>query len=223
VTLATVLLAGLVVPGCTTLAGLAPLPYTAVPPSCPYEDVIQYNGDSIGLQWAAYGRVPGYARFDAAQGGSGFVFSAFPTIGSRVRQWIEQCGVPDAVVISGGGNDIGHGEYVASIKQAIAELGPWLAERGVPTVWVTVEPWPADSIYQRFDPQRRELNDWLLAGGAGWGTVADIGPALGGATLNPDFWVWATANRVDSHPNAAGLTAAAAVVDAAITSVLPNN
>lgn len=206
---------------CAGAPNLAPPPYTASPPSCPYDRVIQFNGDSVASAWAAATSIPDHEVFNAAQGAAGHVFDALPTIGDRVREWIELCGAPSAVVISGGGNDFGHGEYVSSVENATAELGAWLAARDIPAVWVTIYPFPETSpAHALFDPQRRAYNDWLRAGGPGWGVIADVGPPMGGDTLAPQFWTWATATVPDVHPNAAGYAAGAAVIEASLSELL---
>ena len=201
------------VSACTGVPNLAPPPYTAVPVTCPFDRVLMFNGDSVASEWANATTLAGYEVFNAAHGASGYVFELLPTIGERVRQWVELCGEPSAVILSGGGNDFGHGEYVSVVEAAATELAVWLRDRGIPTIWVTIYPFPERSpAYPLFDSQRRAYNSWLRSGGPGWGTVVDLDPVMGGDSLDPKFWTWASLTIPDVHPNAAGYAAGASAI-----------
>ena len=50
--------------------------------------------------------------------------------------------------------------------------------------------------------------------------MVDLDPVLGGDSLDPKFWTWATLTTPDVHPNAAGYAAGAAEISEEIERVL---
>jgi lysophospholipase L1-like esterase len=205
------------------------IPYEelVVPPSCPYAaDVVQYNGDSFSTGWAYWSSIPGHTVFGTGQGGAMYlpIPGSVPSIGSRVRQWIDACGSPAAVVINGGYIDFAFERTPEQVEATVAELAAWLRDRAIPTVWVTVSPPAAGSPYAPTDPPRRSFNAWLRAGGPGWGVVADVVPALeappGSDQLNPAYWTWADLFTPDNHPTTEGYIAGAAAISAVVRTVL---
>ena len=66
------------------------------PEYCPYDDqVVQFNGDSIGVHTASRLQLPEYSVFNAAQGGAGWVFDdVVSTIPSRVASGSTSAALP---------------------------------------------------------------------------------------------------------------------------------
>src|SRR6476661_63959 len=90
---------------------------TPTPADCPYpNNVIQFNGDSLGIHIPRYMQVDGELIVNRSEPRAGFTYDiaydaaqnlpAVDSIGKTVKKWITQCGVPDLVVIQGGINDI---------------------------------------------------------------------------------------------------------------------
>ena len=154
--------------------------YGVTPEYCPYDDrIVQFNGDSVGVHTAARLHLPEYSVFNAAQGGAGWVFDdVASTIPSRVRQWIDQCGVPGVVVIEGGINDLTHAIAVEELQAEVRALSDWLEARGVPTIWVAVHPMAFPSAYWFVQDNRVAYNEWLLTSDEVWGTTVDCTAVL---------------------------------------------
>jgi len=203
--------------------------YNVAPEYCPYDAAsVQFNGDSVGAGYARELRLPaGYSKFEAAQGAATWTIDVqVPTIATRVKQWIEQCGNPGAVVIEGGIIDISRSIALDHLQGVITELSDWLEARGIPTVWVALHPLPSVSSYRVFEDARLEYNAWLTSPGAVWGTAVDCtealqDPAQPGA-LHPGFWtpidVFNTPDGI--HPNHEGYVAMAECVRPAVLAAL---
>ncbi len=202
--------------------------YSVTPEYCPYDDrLVQFNGDSVGASYAHRVRLPEYSVFNASQGGAGWVFDdVVATIPSRVRQWIDQCGVPGAVVIEGGINDLTHAVAVEEMQAEVRALSAWLAERDVPTVWLAIHPMPITGNYWFVQEQRLAYNEWLTTSGELWGATVDCTPALEAPdepdSLRRSFWsyldVWGTPDG--NHMNADGYEAMARCVEPVVSEVL---
>lgn len=200
------------------------------PEQCPYESVsVQSNGDSVGFGYAARLRLPApYTLFNAAQGASSWtVTTQVPSIATRVREWIDRCGTPGALIIEGGVIDVTRSMPMEDVFAVVSELSAWLAEREVPTVWVPVNPFPAVSPYHAQKESRRlAYNTWLATEGNVTGDVADCDAALEDpahpGALNPAFWsiVDLQGNPDGIHPNAAGYRAMADCVRPVVLDVL---
>ncbi len=223
----------LVVLGCVGVAcapATPPVPqYFGEPPYCPYDHwVVQSNGDSIGEAYTRQMRLPEpYSLFNAAQGASTFTIDRqVPLIADRVKDWIDRCGTPGAVVIQGGISDVIHSVPLAAIEAAVSALSDWLADRGVPTVWVAIHPFPRVSPYMAHDEARRAYNTWLASDGNVQGSVVDCGEALGDpeftGTMRRSYWkiVDLAGNPDGLHMNAAGYTAMADCVVPTVLSTL---
>lgn len=215
--LAAVVISISAVAGCTAYPTEEPI-YNVAPEHCPYTpEVVQFNGDSLGAGISRQVDLPGYSKFEASQGSAGWTFQGrFAPIGERVKEWIDQCGVPGALMIQGGIIDLVIGVPVEKIKAAVLELSDWLEARGVPTVWVGFSPFPAVSDYSRyFTPARIAFNDWLATPGNVWGTGVDCTPAVSDPwapeVLAPRFWkiVDIFGNPDGLHPNKDGYVALA--------------
>ena len=199
-------------------------PGPVAPPPCPSTpDVVQFDGDSLGIHIARYLEVPGGQVVDRSVPRSGFTYDlaadparslpAVPSIGGTVRSWIEACGVPGIVVVEGGINDLaGAGATAGELEAAVLELSDWLRDRGVPTVWLPLHPLPTAGSYMWVQPARQEFNAWLEAGHV-WGTVVDCNDGLEDPahpdTLAPTYWwvvdIWGTVEGV--HPDQDGYRA----------------
>jgi lysophospholipase L1-like esterase len=224
---ATIVLATLVACGPT----VPPQPGNpAEPEHCPYEpSSVQSNGDSVGFGYAARLRLPApYTLFNAAQGASSWTITTqVPSIASRVRESIERCGVPGALIIEGGVIDVTRSMPMEDVFAVVSELSAWLAEREVPTVWVPVNPFPSVSPYYVGKESRRlAYNAWLATEGNVTGDVVDCEAALEDparpGTLNPAFWsiVDLQGNPDGIHPNADGYRAMADCVRPVVLDVL---
>ncbi len=202
--------------------------YQAAPEYCPYDErTVQFNGDSVGAHVGARLALPEYSVFNAAQGGAGWVFDdVVATIPSRVRQWIQQCGVPGVVVVEGGINDLTHAVAVSEMQDEVRALSDWLEAREVPTIWVAVQPMAADSAYWFVQERRVEYNQWLLGTGELWGTAVDCTSALEDPSepdaLRSEFFtyldIWGTVDGI--HMNDAGYTAMARCLEPEIRAVM---
>lgn len=138
-----------------------------------------------------------------------------------MRRCAELCGNPSAAVLSGGGNDIALSTSVTTVETAAANLASWLQDRGIPTVWVTIYPFPSVSpAYPLFNLQRRAYNDWLRSGGPEWGTVVDLDPVLGGDSLDPQFRVCTPSAPADIHANNAGYAVGATAITQTLAHLL---
>jgi lysophospholipase L1-like esterase len=202
------------------------------PASCPYDEhAVQANGDSVGYAYSARLRLPSpYSLFNAAQGASSWTISTqVPTIAARVRQWITLCGNPAAVVIEGGVIDVTRTMPIEDVTAEVAALSDWLEERGVPTLWVAVNPFPHVSPYMAKDDRRRAYNEWLTTPGNVWGDTVDCTTALEDparpGTLAPQFWsiIDLLGNPDGVHPNVAGYEAMASCVRPVLLDVLARN
>jgi len=206
------------------LATACQTPPTAAPPSspdCPYPDnVIQFNGDSLGIHIPRYVEVNGELVVNRSEPRAGFTYDipfdparnlpAVDSIGTTVKKWITQCGVPDLVIVQGGINDIaGASVPAATIQAAVTELSNWLQANQVPTLWVAVQPLSTAGSYMWSYPVRQAYNAWLTSGNV-WGRTVNCAGVLQDPavpdTLNPIYW-----QRVDLfghidgvHPNQAG-------------------
>jgi lysophospholipase L1-like esterase len=208
------------------LAACTPLPpeeptYFGTPEYCPYDDaVVQSNGDSIGAGYTNMLRLPEqYSLFNAAQGSAMLTMSRrVPTIGDRVKEWVERCGNPGVVVIQGGIIDLVFGTPLEMMQAAVVELGEWLAARGIDAVWLGIHPFPHVSPYRAHEARRVEYNEWLAAPGNVGGAGIDCTPVLQDparpGTMNPAYWkiVDLFGNPDGLHPNTQGYTAMAECV-----------
>lgn len=215
--------------GCAPGPGVPPGAPPSQPASCPYEEgSVQSNGDSVGFGYAARLRLPApYSLFNAAQGASAWTISIqVPSIGTRVKEWIERCGTPAVVVVQGGVIDVTRSLPIESMIAEVSELSDWLEARGVPTVWVGVNPFPHVSPYMAKDARRVAYNEWLTTPGNVWGDAVDCTTALEDparpGTLAPAFWnvIDLEGNPDGIHPNNAGYHAMAGCVRPVVLDVL---
>lgn len=195
--------------------------YFLAPEYCPYDDaMVQSNGDSVGAGYTHMLRLPEpYSLFNASQGSSTLTFSIrVPKIGDRVKEWVERCGNPGVVIVQGGIIDVTYGVEIETMQAAITELSAWLEERGIPTVWLAIHPFPHVSPYMAHQARRIAYNDWLTTPGNVWGQAIDCTPVLEDparpGTMNPAFWKPADifGNPDGLHPNTAGYTVMAECV-----------
>lgn len=193
------------------------------PPSCPFEDVVMVDGDSVTVGYVGELTVADHDVFAAAVGGSSFT-PAGPkeTIDDRILRWLDTCGTPDLVVVGGGINDLNNAVSPGVVIDEMARLDRELGTRGVDTVWVTIAPLAEPGGYAHLNPVRRQVNDWIRTPGNHSGGVADVVPALEDParpdTLRQTYWrYWNDLFKPDGlHPNQAGYRAMAAVVAAAV-------
>jgi len=213
--------------GCTTAP--AENIYNTAPEYCPYDsEIVQLNGDSIGAGIARFIDLPGYSKFEAAQGASNWTRGSeeILTIPDRVKQWIDQCGVPGALWVEGGIGDIIAGIPVEDLKAVYTELSDWLEVRGVPTVWLGVTPFPGVSPYQAHNERRMEFNEWLTTPGNLWGTGIDCTWAVADPSapdvMAPRYWkiVDLFGNPDGLHPNNDGYAALADCVEPPLLATL---
>jgi lysophospholipase L1-like esterase len=195
--------------------------YFGTPEYCPYDDqVVQSNGDSIGVGYTHMLRLPEeYSLFNAAQGAGTFTISlTVPVIGDRVKEWVDRCGNPGVVVVQGGIIDLTYGVPIETMQAAVTELSDWLEARGIPTVWVGIHPFPHVSPYLVHDAKRVTYNEWLTTPGNLWGQAVDCTPVLQDparpGTMNPAYWkiVDLFGSPDGLHPNSAGYTTMAECV-----------
>jgi lysophospholipase L1-like esterase len=223
-------LAALVLALCAACAPKPPAQptYHLAPEYCPYDSrMVQFNGDSVGAGYAHQVRLPEYSLFNASQGaGTWTISDQVPTITTRVQQWIDQCGVPGAVVIEGGFIDLTRAVSLETLQGVVLELSDWLEARGVPTIWVAVHPIPYTSNYMAIQENRIAYNDWLTSSEELWGTAVDCTPAMEQperpGTLHRSFWsqidIWGNFDGI--HPNTAGYEAMARCVEPVIREVV---
>lgn len=197
------------------------------PPSCPFDDVVMLDGDSLGAGYAAQMQLPGWPLFSSAVGGSSFTqIGTLETIDNRVLRWIDQCGAPEVLVVEGGINDLLNGVAVGDLISEVTALRDELAARGVTTRWVTIPPLASPGGYASLNPMRRAYNDWLKSADGVGDAVIDVVPAMEDPA-NPDtlapayWWYWADLFKPDGiHPNTAGYQAMAQAVAAALEAQL---
>ncbi len=223
-------LAALVLALCAACAPAAPTQpiYHLAPEHCPYDArSVQFNGDSVGAGYAFQMRLPEYSLFNASQGGGTWTMTTeVPTIATRVRQWIDQCGAPAAVVIEGGVIDLVRAVSLETIQQAVLEMSDWLEARGIPTIWVAVHPMPYTSSHMAFQENRIAYNDWLMTTEELWGTTVDCTPAMEQperpGTLHRAYWheLDLFGNYDGTHPNEAGYKAMARCVEPVVRAVV---
>lgn len=223
-------LLALVVALCASCAPKAPAQatYHLAPEYCPYDDrVVQFNGDSVGAGYAHQVRLPEYSLFNASQGaGTWTISDQVPLISTRVKQWIDECGVPGAVVIEGGFIDLTRAVSIETLRDEVLALSEWLEERGVPTIWVAIHPIPRVSNYMVIQENRIAYNEWLTTSGEPWGTTVDCTEAMEQpevpGTLHRSFWsqidIWGNFDGI--HPNTAGYQAMARCVEPVIREVV---
>ncbi|CAN5492508.1 hypothetical protein BH10ACT3_BH10ACT3_13050 [soil metagenome] len=232
VVVAAAIAATLLVASCQTTP---PVVYT--PPECPYADnVIQFNGDSLGIHIPRYISAPPRTLANRSEPRSGFTYELayeperdlppVPSIGESVKQWIDECGAPNLVIIQGGINDLaGAGASAAVIRAAVMELSDWLEARGIPTLWVAVHPLPVVGTYMWTQPQRQAFNTWLESGEV-WGSTVNCSDAMSDPnapdTMSPAYY-WAVdifGTKDGVHPNQEGYLAFGNCVAAAIPAAL---
>ena len=209
-----------VVGGCTTPAPTEEVFYIA-PEYCPYDSlIVQFNGDSLGAGISREVELPGYSKFEASQGASTYTIDVqVPTIATRVKQWIDQCGTPGALLVEGGIIDIVWPKPLSEIQAELTSLSDYLEARDVPTVWLGVTPFPGISDYQVHNPARIAFNDWLTTPGNLWGTGIDCTSAIADPAypevMAPRYWeivdIFGTPDGL--HPNHAGYVAIADCVE----------
>lgn len=211
----------------TTVKPTPPAVYLAQPPACPYpSNVVQLNGDSVGIEVANRLVLPEHLVFNAAQGGSGFAWNGYaPTIRTRVEEWITACGTPKLLIVEGGINDLTHGVDVAGLTTAVAELSAATAALGVPTLWVTMHPVPVTGGAASLTPSIQAYNEWLTTPDSVAGPVVDCMPDLQDAdrpgSLDPKFYRTGDLFKPDSiHLNSLGYQTFAACVATAAEPLL---
>jgi lysophospholipase L1-like esterase len=203
-------------------------PVAVQPPTCPFDDVVQVDGDSLAAGMTPHLRAGvGHTLFGSAVGGSGLT-GATPReqVDDRVNRWLDACGAPDLVVIEAGLNDIIQGAGVEQLTAEVLALDSAIAGAGSEALWVTVPPLAAAGGYASRNPERRAYNDWLRTADELDGRVVDVVPALEdpGApdTLAP-WYLWFSTDlfKPDGlHPNAEGYRAMAAAVQPALDAAL---
>lgn len=193
--------------------------WTPPPPpgaTCPFAaNTIQLNGDSNGTQLPQYLDVAGHVVFNGAQGGAAFsVDTGVPTIGSRVRQYLTDCGRPAAIVIEGSTNDFSHQRTSEQIVDAVSELDQFLVSQDLTVVWTTMHPVPNNGSWTpAMLDARTEYNAWLTTPGNVSGTVVDVTAALDAEAdpgwLDPAYYeiVDVLGNPDPLHVNQAGYQA----------------
>ena len=200
-----------------------------IPPACPYQtNTIQFSGDSVSRGITEQVSLPGYAIFNAGEGGSSYSLSTstLPSIGERVIEWIEQCGSPMAVVMSGSTNDFSHHVPLADLKTAVSVVSQYLAAKNIPVIWMTMHPVPNTGGWsQQMAADRLAYNDWLMQPGNVVGTVVDSTPALQDPSdhgwLNPAYYRAVALGGYDPlHPSDAGYKVLAGLEEAALERLL---
>jgi len=229
VILALVALSAACAPGSVPDPSVTDPSVTVEPRQCPYDEhTVQSNGDSVGFAYANRLRLDGpWTVFNAAQGASNWTISTqVPTIAARVREWIERCGNPAAVIIEGGIIDITRSMPLEDVYLVVSELSDWLEARGVPTVWVALNPFPSTSPYQAKEGRRSAYNEWLTTPGRVWGSTVDctsvLEDPLQPATLRRDYWkvIDLFGNPDGVHPNTLGYEVMAGCVRPVVLDVL---
>ena len=203
-------------------------PVAVQPPTCPFDDVVQVDGDSLAAGMTPHLRAGvGHTLFGSAVGGSTLT-GATPQeqVDDRVDRWLDSCGAPDLVVIEAGLNDIIQGVSAQQLTAEVLALDAAIADAGSGALWVTVPPLAAAGGYASRNPERRAFNDWLRTADELDGRVVDVVPALQGPgaadTLAP-WYLWYSTDlfKPDGlHPNAEGYRAMAAVVQPALDAAL---
>lgn len=212
---------------CQTPTGGGGGPVAVLPPTCPFDEVVQVDGDSLAAGMAPHLRATGHALFTAAVGGSGLTGATeHEPVDDRVQHWLAECGAPDLIVLEAGLNDIILGVPVDELRDEVLALDAAVSAAGSRALWVTVPPLAPQGGYTSWNPARRAFNEWLRTAPELTGRVVDVVPALEdpGApdTLAP-WYLWYSTDifKPDGlHPNTEGYRAMAAAVQPAIDAAL---
>jgi lysophospholipase L1-like esterase len=212
---------------CQTPTGGGGGPVAVLPPTCPFDEVVQVDGDSLAAGMAPHLRATDRSLFAAAVGGSGFTGATeYEPVDDRVQRWLAECGAPDLIVIEAGLNDIILGVPVDELRDEVLGLDAAISAAGSRALWVTVPPLAQQGGYTSRNPARRAFNDWLRTAPELTGRVADVVPALedpGAADTLAPWYLWYSTDifKPDGlHPNAEGYRAMAAAVQPAIDAAL---